>query len=416
MQNSQNSPEASLRAQWTRPSDIFSVLLILGGDVVELALASLAGGYFTPLTFSFGSVAYAISAALSAIGENRLLRCPPEISIQVINVKTGYARVNQSWVLGRLFKTYDFWMPKDVAERANNVRAAKISVDEEASPSVMIKENHHAALCVSIYEWSKSRPVGVPLRDWVWWSGVVVTAVQLGVSAIPFGIEGDWSILLVTAAGNVLSYTSGSLPQWRLEKWHARKLRRSGKQVALTLGNGSRHVIIVHSLEGEADLEDLAAGWAPDIWSTRFFTLVLAILWIAFLLTSTGIKTNTWYLLAVGSLGMLHNLLVAGAPRRPPSLGLPIELAKMYGDIPAVFGEEKVMWTLMELEDKYEHHGRSLLKEFFPGKLLEWEEQWWAESDPWERRKLLKEGKRKYYDKIAKSSEETKSPTHMEIR
>jgi hypothetical protein len=42
------------RVQWFHPSDVFSVLLILGGDVVARALAQLAGGGLTPITFSFG--------------------------------------------------------------------------------------------------------------------------------------------------------------------------------------------------------------------------------------------------------------------------------------------------------------------------------------------------------------------------
>lgn len=42
------------RSQWTHPSDVFSVLLILGPDVISRALAQLAGGALTPVAFSFG--------------------------------------------------------------------------------------------------------------------------------------------------------------------------------------------------------------------------------------------------------------------------------------------------------------------------------------------------------------------------
>ncbi len=44
----------AFREQWKRPGDVFSVLLILGGDVVNRALAQLAGTWLTPVTFSFG--------------------------------------------------------------------------------------------------------------------------------------------------------------------------------------------------------------------------------------------------------------------------------------------------------------------------------------------------------------------------
>jgi hypothetical protein len=42
------------RKQWTTPSDVFTVLLIVGGDVVARALAQLVGSSFTPVAFSFG--------------------------------------------------------------------------------------------------------------------------------------------------------------------------------------------------------------------------------------------------------------------------------------------------------------------------------------------------------------------------
>ena len=49
-----SAPLGELRLQWTHPSDVFSVLLLLGGDVISRALAQLAGGPVTPVTFSFG--------------------------------------------------------------------------------------------------------------------------------------------------------------------------------------------------------------------------------------------------------------------------------------------------------------------------------------------------------------------------
>jgi hypothetical protein len=50
-----NLPSGEFSDQWTHPGDVFSVLLILGGDVVGRALAQLTGGRLTPPTFSFGS-------------------------------------------------------------------------------------------------------------------------------------------------------------------------------------------------------------------------------------------------------------------------------------------------------------------------------------------------------------------------
>ena len=53
-----------LREQWSNPSDIFTILLIIGGDVVQKAIGQLTAGpvpYFTPVSFSFGWVRRVVS-------------------------------------------------------------------------------------------------------------------------------------------------------------------------------------------------------------------------------------------------------------------------------------------------------------------------------------------------------------------
>ncbi|EFX01776.1 hypothetical protein CMQ_8242 [Grosmannia clavigera kw1407] len=75
---------AQFSAQWTEPSDIFSVLLIVGGDVV-------------------------LGALMAVVGANRRVSCEPEMSLKAFNLSPGYQRQNQSWLLARLFETYDFW-------------------------------------------------------------------------------------------------------------------------------------------------------------------------------------------------------------------------------------------------------------------------------------------------------------------
>jgi hypothetical protein len=383
-------------AQWTEPSDVFSVLLILGGDVIQLALAALTGGSpVTPIAFSFGWVAYAISAVLSAIGDNRLVRCAPEVSVKLINLDSGYQRASQSWLLGRLLKTYPYWMSPEVKARLQ-LDAYK---DEDPSQA-------RVALCIAVYKWCEDRQPGVPARDLLWWSGFFVSAVQLGVAAIPLALHKDWAIFLMTVCGTLLCYASASIPQWRYEKWYARRTKKK-KNVALTLGNGSQHVVIILGIEDGLDLENLAEGLAPDLWSTRFSTMALAILWLVLLIACTGIKANTWYLLAVGGLGMLHNTVVAGAPRRPVALGLPIEPVMTSNDPEdggspraEVFAEPKVMWTLMELEGKYKGFGKALVEEFFPGKLRGSEVTWWESTDPNQRRQLLRQAKEDKRQKV----------------
>jgi hypothetical protein len=50
-------PSTLFRDEWKSPSNYaFTILLLLGGDVVTSALAQLAGGKLTPVAFSFGTV------------------------------------------------------------------------------------------------------------------------------------------------------------------------------------------------------------------------------------------------------------------------------------------------------------------------------------------------------------------------
>ncbi|KAL8880024.1 MAG: hypothetical protein Q9198_002486 [Flavoplaca austrocitrina] len=102
---------SQIHAQWVNPTDILSVLMIIGGDVVQRALAQLSGGYFTPVAFSFGWVGYSVSALLSAVGDNKLMPLSPDCPSILINTKTGYVRTNQSWILGRMLRDYECWMP-----------------------------------------------------------------------------------------------------------------------------------------------------------------------------------------------------------------------------------------------------------------------------------------------------------------
>ena len=50
-----NAPSSAFKDQWVSPSNYaFTILLLLGGDVVARALAQLSGGRITPVAFSFG--------------------------------------------------------------------------------------------------------------------------------------------------------------------------------------------------------------------------------------------------------------------------------------------------------------------------------------------------------------------------
>ena len=144
----------------------------------------------------------------------------------------------------------------------------------------------------------------------------------------------------------------------------------------LTRGSGSQHAIVILGGRGFLDLEDLASVQTNVALSisitTRFALTVLAMLWILLLITAAGLKRNTWFLLAIGGIGILQNILVAGWRRNPHVLGVPI-------DFVTVFGGTKVMKTLFDAEEAYPGLGKSMLSTFFPGTLNPEELRKWDE-------------------------------------
>ncbi len=71
---------------------------------------------------------------------------------------------------------------------------------------------------------------------------------------------------------------------------------------------------------------------------------------------------------------MIQNVVVAGASRGPSTMGIHLKPIK-------IIEQRKVMDALMDLESYQKDCGRSLLPEFFNGKLRPAEEKWWDGSD-----------------------------------
>ncbi|KAI0059470.1 hypothetical protein BV25DRAFT_1129269 [Artomyces pyxidatus] len=336
---------STLKTQWQNPNDILSILMIIGGDIVQRAVAQLAGSgpySLAPVAFSFGWVAYSINTVLSAVGDGRLMPATDCPSI-LVNAKNGHIRNNQSWVLGRLLRDH--------------------------------RSRHHQkerGLTVSMYHASTSKTPGVPDHDWVYYSGVTVIIVQLGIAVIPGAIHGDWMILLITGSGTLLALSAGALPQWRAEKWAARRLpsaKAKREVVSLTRGNGSKDVIVIVNEGTGFKLEDLAATRDVRSRYTIFVTCALAVLWIAHLLIVAGLQNDAWYSFAVGALGMIQNVVAAGARRSSGAQGIHLERER-------VVYEEKLFRALKEAEGIEPGVGLSLLPVFFPGGLKKEEEAW----------------------------------------
>ena len=327
-----------------------------------------------------GWVAYSISALVSAVGENKLMALDPDCKCKVIHGQSGYAKDNSSWIIGRIVRDFPYWSHPDV-------KAKTVQVLRDRQKELQVKDHNAklppiAGLVVSIYEPNSAVKAGRVERDLVYWIGIPVMVFQLGIAAIPCGLFGDWGILLITGCGIALSLATGLLPQWAKEKWACRP--RAKDSFILTRGNGAQHAIVVFGNGHGFNLEDLASGQsntlvATNIW-TRIALLALATLWILLLITAAGQKSNAWFLLAVGGIGILQNIYVAGAQRSPENFGVPLKYV-------TVFGNASVMETLVQVEEQYKDVGRSMLGEFFPGDLREHEKtRWEALKKEWARK------------------------------
>lgn len=369
-------------AQWSQPSDILSLLLLVGGDVIQRALAQQAGGHNplpTPVVFSFGWVAYTFLGLLAAVGDKTFLPSP-EFPAVVFSTQWGYHRTNNSWVVARLLRDYEeLWMPTEV----KNKLAAMLA---QASPPGAPKRKK-AGLCVSVFQ-ASSKPgaeAGVPRRDLLWYGGYFVAALQLGIAVIPWIRKGVWEIFAITMLGTALAFLTASLPHWTEEKWTCN--RNSRKTFVLTRGNGAQHAIAIVGAGRSLDFEDLATSSSERLSSSVGKPLInaaLTILWCGLLISVGGIQDQTWFLVAIGAIGTVFTVIVAGAPRQPESFGV-------YLDYLDVFVQPKVMKTLQAAEVRYPGLGRSMLRTFFPGDLRPDEADWWRESR--EKEVLLKKTK-----------------------
>ncbi|KAH0352696.1 hypothetical protein KCU83_g3359, partial [Aureobasidium melanogenum] len=391
---------------------------------------------FTPVAFSFGWVAYATSAVVGAVGENKLM-APPDCACIVINADRGYVKQNSSWIIGRLVRDFDWWLrfakdPDSNASKSGPVSDAFEQVLEAAwlydesterkriaetqnlsaanhghsastngkgrrkKPLAKCKEilaatkeqwkrdaslrlterPQQAGLCISVFQ-ARDAVRGYAGNDWLYYSGIATGLIQLGVAAVPIGAYRDWGVMVITASGILLSLVTGALPQWRTEKWACRELTKE-KTVIFTKGNGSQHAIVIIGAIGTFNLEDLASGPASLDRSASVLTkvsmILLWVLWILLLITASGLDQHTWDLLLNGGLGILQNIFVAGAPRKPEDYGMPLRFK-------AVFANPKVIEALYAVEKKYPKVGRSLVATFFPAGLDAEEEKKFNEID-----------------------------------
>ncbi|KFA70285.1 hypothetical protein S40285_10739 [Stachybotrys chlorohalonatus IBT 40285] len=220
---------SAFREQWRNPVGFMSLLTIIGGPVVQSALAQLTGPCFVPICFSFGWVSYAFSTIGPLLGDGRLMP-PVDYPCRVVNLENGYTRTNRSWIVGRLLR--------DLEQPLSN-----------------------EALRVDVYEAIEPPDKGSLAEGKSMLFGGGAILIQMGIAVIPWARSRDWGIFFITFVGTCAALGTARLPQWRMEKLACRV--RSRKMIAITTGNGSRHVVIILGKGKCLDIEDLAAGEGP---------------------------------------------------------------------------------------------------------------------------------------------------------
>ena len=405
------STAAALAAQWGNPTDISTILMAIGGDVVQKALAQGAGlRCFTPVCFSFGWVSYAFIALVHVIGDGRLLP-PPDHPAKVLNLRSGYVRENRSWVVGRLLRDLE----------ARVAREDRLGGD-------------HCALRITVYDALENQSGGLTRFSWTGnhFAALAIIAAQFGLAVGPIVLYGEWDIMMIIAVGTFLAQMAGSLPQWRAEKLPNRQNRK--EVYALTQGNGSREVVVIRGNGQCLDLEELAAltnprggklwekftgdnlltapqfkgarglensprtdpelhksrksyGLPLGFWLTRIVVTVQSILWLLLLVNVSTPRESNWFLLGIGAIGMFQNGVSAGSERDPKHRNLPVHKVN-------TIRSQKVMDGIMDFEVTY-GLGKPLLREFFPGDLQNDEKEWWAGNrDPYDNKRQKGEGAR----------------------
>ncbi|KAK4079788.1 hypothetical protein Trihar35433_893 [Trichoderma harzianum] len=370
--------------QMENPSEVFSVLLIIGGDIIQKAIAQLAGEKVTLVSFSFGWVAYAFNALMSAFGDGQLMP-EPDYPAVVITASSGIKKTNNSWVLGRLIRDLEFEVEKQFKTWMESVKEDGKMTDKLASES-------DSGMLITVFEAGENP--GIQKWDKCWVLFFIVLPTQLAIAVVPVITKRNWSILFLTVIGTILAIITGSLREWRLQKYSCRK--NTSDTYILTRGNGHPHVFVIcPGANAGLYLYDLAGATRRADLRTRVSSVILAILWLVFLITAGGLKSDTWFLLAVRAVGMAQNILVAGLPRKSDATGIPLrQIMPTFGRREMSKNRPKVMSVLFEIEAELPGIGLAIRREYFPDYALrENEIKQWDKTEA--RQKEIKRWKKK---------------------
>lgn len=89
-----------------------------------------------------------------------------------------------------------------------------------------------------------------------------------------------------------------------------------------TRDDGHKHVMILIGRGGSPDLESFATAKMVPRTETSLVCGVLVVLWSCLLLSVSGLKQDTWFLLGAGGIGMLQNVWTGETKRDAKTYGL----------------------------------------------------------------------------------------------
>ena len=203
-----------------------------------------------------------------------------------------------------------------------------------------------------------AEPSTGPKPGWFWGFGLLIILAQQGLGIAAWVRHGSWSIFMITICGTMLSIVTASWPQWVHEKWPSEHVTDDKvKPIALTKGNGHRYVMLILSHKGSWDLEAMASARHVDYPGTRWVLGVFALLWVLLLITVTGIKQHTWFLIGVGTLGMLQNIIAAALPCSADDLDIKLTKWHALNTVVGYQRDRAVKKTLMKNDwKKYTPH------------------------------------------------------------
>lgn len=191
----------SIQKQFSGPSGIVSVLLLLGGDIIQKAVAQMTGPehyYFTPVAFSLGWASYAFNSVAYALGDGIFLPAP-EFPATVISIGSGDRRENRSWVIGRLLRDLEILIERECKNPRELDSGLVVTVFKAQAGTESYRPRR-------------------PKKDKIWfWFGITLL-VQFSVSIVPGILYQNWYILIISVAGNLLATFNASLGTMRKEK------------------------------------------------------------------------------------------------------------------------------------------------------------------------------------------------------